>query len=280
MVVFVLCILIAVQTPEVTLTDRNVYSYGKALMEEGDYYRAIGEFKRLIYYFPTSSLVDSANFLIGLSYYKADRFNESYSAFEDFAESKTNERNHLFYSAVLYAGKSKLKDGNPSEARKIFSYISFEHAPDTSIIYETSKHLILSNLFLKDFNSARTAVDSSAFGRKERTNFIELIEMGEALPKKSMPLAAAMSTVIPGSGQIYAGRYIDGLVSFLFNAYNAYALVTLLRKNESSSKLFVQVSISLPFYLGNIYGAALAAHKYNERKESTFYKKLAPLLEE
>jgi len=115
---------------------------------------------------------------------------------------------------------------------------------------------------------------------KERADFIELIEMGEALPKKSITIAAGMSTLIPGSGQIYSERYFDGLISFLFNAYNAYALVTLLRNNESSSKLLVQVSITIPFYLGNIYGAALAAHKYNERKDANYYRKLSPFLEE
>lgn len=280
MVILFICLFVAAEHQELTLTDRNIYSYGKSLMEEGDYYRAIGEFKRLIYYFPTSSLVDSANFLVGLSYYKVGRFNESYSVFENFAKSKADEKDLLFYSAVLYMGKSKLKDGSFDKAREIFSYICSEHIPDTSIIYEANKYLILSDLLLKDFASARIAVESSKLRREERTNFIELIEMGKALPKKSLTLAAAMSTIIPGSGQIYAERYVDGLISFLFNSYNAYALITLLRKNASASKLFVQVSISLPFYLGNIYGAALAAHKYNKRKEATFYKNLAPLLEE
>jgi tetratricopeptide (TPR) repeat protein len=280
MAVLLLYLLIAAETPELILTDTNVYSYGKALMEEGDYYRAIGEFKRLIYYFPTSNLADSANFMIGVSYYKAGRFSESYSTFEDFAASKAHERNHLFYSAVLYAGKSKLKDGSYDEAREVFSYISPENVLDESIIYDANKYLLLSNLFLKDFNGARTAVEGSAFGREERADFIKLIEMGESLPKKSIPLAAGMSTLIPGSGQVYSKRYFDGLISFLFNTYNAYALYTLLKKDASSSKLLVQVSITIPFYLGNIYGAALAAHRYNERKEANYYRKLSPFLEE
>ena len=280
MVILLICLSIVAENQELTLTDRNIYSYGKSLMEEGDYYRAIGEFKRLIYYFPRSSLVDSANFLIGLSYYKAGRFNESYSVFENFAKSKEDKKDPLFYSAVLYMGKSKLKDGSLNRAKDIFLYISSEPITDTSIIYETNKYLILSNLLLKDFNKARIALKSSKLRRKERYNLIELIEMGEALPKKSLILATAMSTVIPGTGQIYSGRYVDGLISLAFNSYNAYALITLLKKNASVSKILMQLSISIPFYLGNIYGAALAAHKYNKRKETAYYKELASLLEE
>jgi len=249
-------------------------------MEEGDYYRAIGEFKRLIYYFPKSSLVDSANFLIGLSYYRAGRFNDSYSVFEDFAKSKKANKGPLFYSALLYMGKSKLKDGSFNEAMDIFSHIVAEPIADTGIVYETNKYLILSNLLLKDFNQARIAVKRSKLRREERTNLIKLIKIGEALPKKSLVLAAAMSTVIPGTGQIYSERYVDGLVSLAFNFYNAYALITLLRRNVSASKILIQLSISIPFYLGNIYGAALAAHKYNRCKEATFYKNLASFLKE
>ena len=60
------------------------FSFAEALFAEGDYYRAISEYKRFIYFFPEKRLVETCNYRIGESYYRAKKWQEAREAFTIF----------------------------------------------------------------------------------------------------------------------------------------------------------------------------------------------------
>lgn len=90
-----------------------------------------------------------------------------------------------------------------------------------------------------------------------------------ALPRTSVPLAVALSVLIPGAGQMYAGRYISGVVSFLGVAALAGGAVLFYRGGRRDLS-YTFIFFSSLFYLGNIYGAFNAAHAANEDREREF----------
>jgi TM2 domain-containing membrane protein YozV len=84
----------------------------------------------------------------------------------------------------------------------------------------------------------------------------------EGRPRKSPPLAATMSAIIPGTGQMYAERYRDGLVALAVNGLFIAGTVASF-KDENYALAAIVGGVGLPFYVGNIYGAANATRQWN-----------------
>src|SRR4030042_1060064 len=80
---------------------------------------------------------------------------------------------------------------------------------------------------------------------------------------KSIPLAVALSVFLPGMGQIYAGNYIMGIVSFLGVAAMAGGGFLFLSRGQKDL-LYTFIFFSSVLYLGNIYGAYSTVQTVNE----------------
>jgi hypothetical protein len=84
---------------------------------------------------------------------------------------------------------------------------------------------------------------------------------------KSPLLASSLSTLIPGLGKVYTKNYTDGIMSLLFVAGTAWQSYRGFKKNGTSSiSGWVFGTLSLGFYIGNIYGSSKAAKRYNKLK--------------
>lgn len=83
----------------------------------------------------------------------------------------------------------------------------------------------------------------------------------EKLPQKS-PLLAGTLAVIPGAGYAYTGRWETALSSLLINGMLIMASAELYR-NDLLWTAGILSSVTLGFYIGNIYGSAAAAAKDN-----------------
>jgi hypothetical protein len=93
------------------------------------------------------------------------------------------------------------------------------------------------------------------------------------MPRKSVPLAVALSVFIPGAGQMYSGKWLQGAVSFVGVA--ALAGGAFLLHRQGHRKLaYTFVAFSSVFYLGTIYGAFNAARSANEDLEGAYREKL------
>ena len=87
---------------------------------------------------------------------------------------------------------------------------------------------------------------------------------------KSPALAAALSTILPGAGKIYAGRLGEGVSALL--SVGALAAVTLnsAAKNGASDwKTIVPGTLCGIFYIGNIYGSYVSVSIVNDQKRKT-----------
>jgi putative membrane protein insertion efficiency factor len=91
------------------------------------------------------------------------------------------------------------------------------------------------------------------------------VEQGPRLPRRSPVLAGTISAVLPGSGQLYSGRGSDGLRHLLFNAAMILTTISFAR-GEHVPAAILTGSLALPFYIGNIRGAADSAKRFNRER--------------
>jgi putative membrane protein insertion efficiency factor len=129
----------------------------------------------------------------------------------------------------------------------------------------------LANMGLGDWDGARdrffsalasVAPDDTTRGRI--ATLAGFVAQGPGLPQRSGTVAGALSAVIPGSGQMYAGRTADGVRHLLFNAALILTTVSFAR-GEHVPAAILTGSLALPFYLGNIRGASATARRFNRQ---------------
>jgi len=104
--------------------------------------------------------------------------------------------------------------------------------------------------------------DSASAARADR--LAGYAASGRALPTRSPGVAGTLSALLPGSGQVYAGRAKDGLRHLLFNAALVYTVASL-ASNEQVPASVIVGSVALPFYIGNVLGAREAARALGTR---------------
>ncbi len=83
---------------------------------------------------------------------------------------------------------------------------------------------------------------------------------------KSPLLAAGLSAVVPGLGKVYTKDYGDAFMSFLFVGLNAWQAWRGFRKQGVRSVHgWIFAGFGVSFYLGNVWGSAKAAKRYNRK---------------
>jgi len=103
------------------------------------------------------------------------------------------------------------------------------------------------------------------FGRFDpplREPLLERVAEYEALPGKSRWLAGSLSAVLPGSGQLYAGRPEDAAVAFFTNGVLIGATAYAWHRDERVTAGALGF-VAFGFYVGNVYGGVNAAARHD-----------------
>ncbi|MBN1880097.1 hypothetical protein JW823_08305 [bacterium] len=249
-----------------TLTVWNpetIYAFAENLEREGDYFRAITEYRRVAFHWPNHPLATECRYRVGHLYILNTDLENAYSTFNQLIADATNERDEQYarygLAQALYVGaRWSLADAELaviSKSCRIFS--------ESSILYSRLWCRLrpgqLTNgleFWLKETPSSPGNQNDSNF--RIRNALIELTKT----PEKNPHLAGILSAAIPGTGQIYAGRWRDGLVSFLINGLFIGAIAAAIDQDHNETAAVLGF-FELGFYSANIYNAVNDAHKTN-----------------
>ena len=95
----------------------------------------------------------------------------------------------------------------------------------------------------------------------------------ENLPRRSPTVAGVLSALVPGSGQIYNGRTMNGLYAFVSVAVLGSA--SLYYVNQERYEVAIPVSVLGLFLYGNsIYQSVQMARAFNIQQEQYFQNQL------
>lgn len=249
----------------VLLTEEIQSKIADAFMEEGEYYRAVTEYKRFLILFPDSDRADYVLFRMGMACYQGEEYETSARSFATVGEKY---RDSVYAPQARYfEGLSYWKSKKYGEAGSTFEtltrvYPHSEYAP-LALVARAMMALDQNHADAGRHNLETLVKTYPEYqGSLKAKEAIRLIDEYQNLPRKSEVAAGVMSAVVPGSGYFYAEHYADGITAFLINALAIAGTVTAVYQ-ENYAVAGIVGGIGLPFYFGNIYGSANAARKWN-----------------
>ena len=218
-------------------------SLADTLMIEKDYFRAITEFKRMLFFgYPDSNHIYHN---MGICYSRLQNYEK----------------------ALVYFGNALLSAN--------IDPISTEHTLDLAYVLSKNKQYEETRLVLQDIenNEAKKLYAMTyVFEGKYREGTSLLASIGLNYQYINPHRNAIFSAIIPGSGQIIAGRIKEGIVSFLLNTGFAYLTYKSLRARDYATSLFYG-SLLFRFYKGNISGSYKFAEEKNVEKIEKLYNR-------
>ncbi len=248
--------------------EKTQMSLGDYFFEDGDYYRAITEYKRFLFFFPESLRAEEALWKIASSYFRGKKWDETLSAADDLL--KRHPSSPWAAEAIVLKGRCWMEKKEFSQARHYF-LLAQETAAGTGVGQEAQWQVAVS--FLREERWREAAAEFRKVDRTSRLYpradyWAQGLERIEEVPQKS-PATAGILAVLPGVGHLYCERYRDAGIAFVLNAAFIWGMVEAF-KNEDYVVGGILTFFELGWYSGNIYSAISSAHKYNRTKKKEY----------
>lgn len=247
------------------------------LLCAGDYQAAITEYKRFLFDDPECGRPDYVYAGLGTAYrflgedslalVMFDR-----SARETPADSLRTER--FIAVAVLMIERNRYMNA--------VSYLDHaDIAPDgrgKALYVQGTAYLCAHRVDkCREILSQLEALSSRAASEWER-ELRESLLAYRKLAFKSMGTASWLSGIVPGTGQMSAGRVKDGINAFILNSVFASLTINDIRE-ERYGRATIFTYFFLRFYLGNIINTRGAVTSHNSRVQNDFRARAAASLE-
>lgn len=254
-------------------SDDQLLTFADQLMREGEYFRAITEYRRFLFTYPDSPHRAFAHFRIGIALYRGQRYDQALTTFREVAERYPGT--HYAEQALLWQGESLMRQSRYTAAAQTYEELD-KTLQDDEGRQQARYQLGWALLYQRQWQNAstqfqRVTSDSRLYQAAQMLATAAL--NGSNIPQKSPWTAGILSGLLPGSGQLYNGRAGDALLAFFLNALFTAGIVETINQD----KLAIAGILSFfeaGWYAGNIYSAVNGAHKYNRHTTETFIRNL------
>ena len=252
------------------------YRYAEQLFESGDYQAARLAYKRLQFYDPDTEFRDIADYRIAQTYYYQNDATRAEGLFRKFPTVHPNSP--LRFRSQLMLGQLHFDAGEYSLART--TLFELLHASTEPKVVAAAHYLRgWCYIHTTDWNKAISelrqidASQTGAFPSEKAHELADTLLKETPLPSKSPQLAGWLSTVVPGSGQFYAGKVKEGILAAGLNGTFIYLAIDAIRDRRyvDSAGLFC---VGWQFYWGNRTDARQFATEYNKHREREFIEML------
>ena len=237
--------------------------------QEGDYYRAITEYKRFLFFFPQNLKAAEAQWKIARSYFHGRKWDEAISAGDHLIKK---------FPSTSYKAEALLLTGLCFKEKKEYSQARFffgkakEEATGATTGDEAQWQIAATYLKeerWKEASSEYKKMNKSSKLYPKSEYFAQGLDRIQEVPQKSPATAGILAAFVPGSGHLYCERYRDAAIAFLLNGAFIWGMVEAFeQKNYVVGGILT--FFELGWYSGNIYSAVASAHKYNRRKKQEY----------
>lgn len=247
-------------------------AFGDHLRETGDPFNALTWYRLGLFLDEDRTDAAPIRYRIALAYELGDRYDAATRAWLDVA----GEHPELSPEATYRAAMTTLAQHHAQEARLYLDEVRME-GPDTPWAVRAEYMAALAHL---DAGSADlAATELRAFAAAHPGSALGLRAQAAAatldgkVPRRSPAVAGLASTVLPGSGQIYAGHLGDGVLAFLASgtlALSTYALIAHGIETERGWEVGVGGVLGVMAtgtWASNVLGAVQGARRTNRHHE-------------
>ncbi len=249
---------------------KELIGFADYLFGAGEYERAIAEYQRSLYYLSigkhqTGRRSDQILFRVAQSYSRLRLPQLTFATLDQAllsaGTSPMRDTLHVVYLATALAFD---QDSIFLDRLRQFD----EPGPRTFSPYVKALHVLF---LLDDFNlepaSRILELNSDItdfYGTNRHTELSNLTGSMMNRRFKSPVLGGALSALVPGLGKVYAGRWSDGVSSFITVGGNAWIAYEGFRdKGGDSLRGWLFAGLGAVFWAGNVYGSVVAVRLRN-----------------
>ena len=245
------------------------YRYAEQLFEAGDYQATRLAYKRLLFYRPDTEFRDVADYRIAQSYYYRNRPERAGPLFREFLVVHPNSP--FRFRSQLMIGQLHFDAGEYSLARTALFEL-LHSSKDTEVVAEA--HYLRGWCYvytgdwtkaISELRRADTFQTGAPFGKNAHLLADTLLER-TPLSHKSPRIAGWLSTVVPGSGQLYVGKVKEGILAAALSGTFIYLAVDAVQERRYVDCVGISL-IGWQFYWSNRTDAQRAASEYNSHRE-------------
>lgn len=248
---------------------QDLRSFADHLFNKGDYDRAITEYERFVFLQPEDSKAPEARLQIAEAYVKLGNTEKAIEQFK--ALQRDLPRQSEGKKAALRLAEVYYQSGRYANALDELEKYLADHSkePGTEAIHQK---MSMCHLRLGEVEAARMLLASMTADSQSK-ELLALTDRYDDIPGKSPALAAGLSAIMPGAGQLYVKKPHDALIAFLLNGVFIWAAVEAFDNDEYVTGALIS-AMEAGWYFGNIYNAANNAHKFNRRENEKFFEKV------
>jgi tetratricopeptide (TPR) repeat protein len=243
----------------------HVFVFADHLELTGDFYRAITEYRRLVFHWPEHPLASESRYRIGRSYMLGKDYRRATETFQNLLADSLPSFDHrrlryalaqsYFYSDFFYQADQQLM--------VLESYPLSENAP--SLRYARLWCHLKPGHLENALDFWTHATDANMDQTPDPDAIRGYLQNMADQSRKNPHLAGWLSAAIPGLGQVYAGRPRNALMSFLLNGLFISAITMAIDKGHYETAAVLGF-FEIGFYTANIYNAINDAHKTNREQ--------------
>lgn len=204
---------------------------------------------------------DSIHYLEGICYYNLKRYDQSANQLINVSHSSS-----FYYKSIYFSANTFINLRKYDKVEQVLNSINTDKPEYKEL---KSFQLAGSSLLKRDFASYDSC--SKKYSLRYYPLVIPERRMDsialklEKFHPKSPALAGVMSTILPGSGKIYAGKPGQGVSSFLIvGILGAVTIESYLKKGIWSPRTILFGSLFSVYYVGNIWGSIHVAADVNK----------------
>ena len=257
-------------------TTNPQYRYAEQLFESSDYQAARLAYKRLLFYDPDTEFRDIADYRIAQTYYYQSETTRAEELFRKFSAIHPNSP--LRFQSQLMLGQLHFDAGKYSQARSsLFELLHTSTEPEVVAAAHYLRgwcyiHTTDWNKAISELRQVSTS-EMSVFRRKKASELADTLLAETPLPSKSPQVAGWLSTVVPGSGQLYVGKVKEGVLAATLSGTFIYLAVDAIRDRRYIDCAGISL-VGWQFYWANRTGAQQLAAEYNKHHEQAFIEAL------
>lgn len=229
--------------------------YANTLFSTRQYYDAITEYKRLLFYDSSKTYTYLANFQIGMCYKAGAKFDDAikYFSLADLNSANDDES----YASQIEIVRSNILRKTTSRALQILDQLELKFS-EKEKIDSLNYWRGWCYIFDDDWKKA-----SGYFAKINYYNELKILCDRVEKEKVSVTFATVISYILPGAGQLYTGNILSGMLSLGWNVFTGYLTINAFNADRVFDGIALLTLLWQRFYRGNVQNAERFAIEKN-----------------